>query len=88
MDEHLQKLKVVFEHLEKLGLRARESKCKFIVPSVSYLRHHIDQDGLHPLPDKVHAVVEAPRPRSVRELQAYLGLLTYYGKFFQIFLQC
>ena len=79
--EHLQKLEVVFERLEKAGLRARSSKCEFMVPSVSNLGHHIDQDGLHPLPDKVRAVVEAPRPRSVQELQAYLGLLTYYGKF-------
>ena len=79
--EHLQKVEVVFESLEKAGLRAHSSKCEFMVPSVSYLGHHIDQDGLHPLPDKVRAVVEATRPRSVQELRAYLGLLTYYGKF-------
>ena len=79
--KHLQKLEVVFERLEKAGLRACSSQCEFMVPSVSYLRHHIDQDGLHPSPDKVRAVVEAPRPRSVQELRAYLGLLTYYGKF-------
>ena len=72
--EHLQKLEVVFERLEKAGLRACSSKCEFMVPSVSYLGHHIDQDGLHPVPDKVRAVVEAPRPRSVQELRASLGL--------------
>ena len=37
--------------------------------------------GLHPLPDKVQAVQQAPTPRSVTELKSYLGLLTYYGKF-------
>ena len=52
-EEHLQKLEVVLEQLEKPGLRVRESKCEFMEPSVSYLGHHIDQDGLHPLPDKV-----------------------------------
>ena len=52
--EHLQKLEVVFERLEKAGLRARLSKCEFMVPSRSYLGHHIDQDGLYPLPDNEH----------------------------------
>ena len=80
-EEHLQRLEMVFERLEKAGLRARESKCEFMVPSVSYLGHQIDEDGLHPLPDKVQAVVEAPSPKSVQELKAYLGLLTYYCKF-------
>ena len=86
--EHLQKLEVVFERLEKAGLRACSSKCEFMVPSVSYLGHHIDQDGLHPLPDKVRAVVEAPQPRSVQELRAYLGLLTTMASFFLMFPQC
>lgn len=30
------------------------------------LGYHIDKDVLHPLPDKVHVVVEAPRPQLVR----------------------
>ena len=49
-----------------------------MVPEVSYLGHRIDQDGLHPLADKVRAIVEAPAPN---KLKSYLGLLTYYGKF-------
>lgn len=49
--------------------------------SVVYLGHKIDSNGLHPMPDKVRAVCEAPEPRSVPELKAYLGLLTYYSRF-------
>ena len=52
-----------------------------MVPSVSYLGHKIDADGLHPLPHKLQAVKAAPTPRNVSELKSYLGLLTYYGKF-------
>ena len=80
-EEHLQRLEMVFERLEKAGLRVCESKCEFMVSSVSYLGHQIDEDGLHPLPDKMQAVVEATSPRSAQELKAYLGLLTYYCKF-------
>ena len=79
--EHLRRLEEVFARLEKSGLRARKSKCQFMVSEVSYLGHQIDAEGLHPLPNKVQAVVDAPSPCSVQELKAYLGLLTYYGKF-------
>ena len=52
-----------------------------MVPSVSYLGHKIEAEGLHPLPDKLQAVKEASTPRNVSELKSYLGLLSYYGKF-------
>ena len=47
-ETHLLRLEMVFEYLEKAGLQAQENKCKFMVPSVSYLGHLIDEDGLHP----------------------------------------
>ena len=37
--------------------------------------------GLHPVPEKVKAVQEAPKPQNVTELKSYLGLLSYYSKF-------
>ena len=49
------------EHLQNLD---------FLVSSMSYLGHLINEEGWHPLPDKVQAVAEAPRPRSVQELKA------------------
>lgn len=42
-EEHLQRLEMVFEQLEKAGLCVRESKCEFMVSSVSYLGHQIDE---------------------------------------------
>ena len=81
VEEHLRLLDKVLDRLQKAGLRARKNKCQFMVSEVSYLGHRIDKDGLHPLDDKVKAIVEAPAPRNVRELKSYLGILTYYGKF-------
>ena len=49
--------------------------------SVEYLSHRIDTQGLHPIPEKVEAVKNAPRPKNVTELKSYLGLLSYYTKF-------
>ena len=80
-EEHLMLLGEVLDRLERAGLRARKDKCQFMVPEVSYLGHRIDASGLHPLEDKVKAILEAPSPRNVRELKSYLGLLSYCGKF-------
>ena len=80
-EEHLKALEEVLRRLEKAGLRVKLKKCMFMRPSVEYLGHKIDANGLHPLQDKVHAIKEAPTPQSVQELRSYLGLLTHYNKF-------
>ena len=74
-------LEEVLKRLKTAGLRLRKEKCVFMAPSVAYLGHKIDAQGLHPLPDKVQAIQEAPRPRNSSELKSYLGLLSYYSKF-------
>ena len=74
-------LEEVLSRLDRAGLRVKQSKCEFMRPSVTYLRHRIDATGLHPLQDKVRAIRDAPTPKSVQELKSYLGILTYYSKF-------
>ena len=71
----------VLGQLETSGLCVKKKKCQFMVPSVTYLGHQIDASGLHPVPDKIRTIEEAPAPNNVTELKSYLGLLTYYGKF-------
>ena len=80
-EEHLSSLEEVLSRLQSANLRAKKSKCQFLVPSVPYLGYKIDGDGLHPLPEKVKAIQDALTPQNVAELKSYLGLLTYYGKF-------
>ena len=81
--EHLQVLDEVLTKLEKYGILVKEAKCQFMVPSVEFLGHRVDGEGRHPLDEKVAAIVEAPQPKNVSELRAYLGLLNYYGSFIQ-----
>ena len=79
--DHLNNLHAVLQTLEEAGLTLKQSKCKFAVPSVEYLGHIIDADGLHPSEAKVKAIREAPTPTNVTELKSFLGLLNYYHKF-------
>ena len=80
-ESHMKSLEEVFKRLEKHGFRLKQEKCHFLMPSVEYLGHHIDQDGIRAVPSKVEAIANAPPPTTVQELRSFLGLLNYYGKF-------
>ena len=54
-----------------------------MVSEVVYLGHKIDEQGLHPLAEKVEAVQAALTPKNVSELKSYLGLLSYYTNSYQ-----
>ena len=79
--EHMENLERTLHRLSEAGLRLKKEKCVFLAKSVQYLGYVIDAEGLHPMPEKVKAVQEAPNPTNVTELKSYLGLLSYYSKF-------
>jgi hypothetical protein len=79
--EHLSTLETVLSRLQESGLRLKKNKCKFLVPSVSFLGYLIDKHGIHPSPEKLRAIRDAPHPQNVTELKSYLGLLSYYNRF-------
>ena len=73
--EHFESLEKVIAKLAEAGFVLKKSKCEFCLSSVSYLGHIIDKDGLHPSPEKVRAIQEAPTPKNSTELKAFLGLI-------------
>ena len=78
---HLKNLREVLSRLKKAGFKLKKEKCSFMVPSVTYLGYKIDAEGVHPVQDKVKAIQEAPAPKNVNELKAYIELLNYYHNF-------
>ena len=79
--EHLQILEQVLTRLEEVGMRLKESKCQFLLPSVEYLGYRISENGIQPMEEKLRAIRDAPIPRDLSQLKSFLGLLNYYGKF-------
>lgn len=79
--DHLQHLKLVFERLSKFGLTINVSKCTFGVTEVSFLGHLVDASGCKPLPEKVEVIVNYPKPRTVKDLQRFLGCVNFYRRF-------
>jgi hypothetical protein len=74
-------LEAILKKLSEYGLRLRKDKREYMRSTVEYLRHLIHALGIHPLPSKVDAVMNAPAPTNVQQLRAFLGLVNYYSKF-------
>ena len=53
----------------------------FLKGKVCYLGYKINKEGLSPIPKKIDAVLNAPIPKNVTELKAFLSMLNYYHRF-------
>ena len=80
-EEHEQHLRQVLQRLKEHQLYAKLSKCTFFASSIEYLGHIADGDGLRPNPRLVQALMDFPQPKTLKELQSFLGLANYYRKF-------
>lgn len=80
-EDHLFNLQRVLQRLQENGLRVKRLKCEFGKTQLEYLGHVLDERGIHPAEDKVRAIQKAPAPTNVKDLQAFLGLFNYYGRF-------
>lgn len=72
---------MVLARLKEHGVRLKRGTCCIWMPSVDYLDHHIDAQGIHKALVKVAAITQAPAPCSVTELHSFLGMVNYFGKF-------
>ena len=68
-------------HLESAGVTLKQLKCAFLVKSMEYLGHVINQHVLHPSQEKIYAIQNAPKPKILSKLKLFLGILNYYGNF-------
>ena len=80
-EQHIKDLEEVFRILHDNGLVVNRKKCVLGKSSLEFLGYRVDSSGISPLPERVQAIRETPRPTSVKELQRFLGMLNYYRRF-------
>ena len=81
--EHLQTLDEVLTRLGEAGLKLKRSKCFFLQMSVKYLGHNITLlgEGASVRARTFSCVGLRPSAVMFSQLQSFLGLVNYYGKF-------
>jgi len=80
-EEHDSRLIQVLERARHRNLRLNKSKCQLKKDAITYVGHVLSKDGLKPDPNKTEAIANMPCPKNKEELQRFLGMLTYLGKF-------
>ena len=81
LDEHLQHLRSLFQHLSDHGLVINPAKCEFGKSEVNFLSHAISAAGIRPHITRVEAVRMFPVPQDKKALHQFVGLINYYHCF-------
>ena len=81
VDEHIERLEVIFQKLIKAGLTLKPKKCNFFRRQVPFLGHVVSAEGVSTDPEKVRAIQEWKVPKDLTDVRSFLGLCSYYRKF-------
>jgi len=84
-EEHNEIVEKVLRRLEKNDLFVKPEKCVWKVKEVGFLGVIIGEDRVRIEKEKVQGVIEWPVPRSVKDMQKFLGLANYYRWFVKDF---
>jgi len=79
--EHLEAVEAVLARLEEVGLTAKPSKCYFGYEEIEYLGHKVGHSQIKPEQEKIEKLKNAAKPKTKKEVRAFLGLASYYRKF-------
>ena len=80
-EDHLKDLKLTLDLLRENGLVTNRKKCVLGCTSLEFLGYQVDANGISPLPERVEAIRQFPRPTTVKDLQSFLGMINYYRRF-------
>ena len=80
-EEHLARLRQVFERLRHADLKLGAEKCAFTAKEVSYLGHRVTEEGLLPDSALLADIREILPPKTATEVRSFLGLAGYYRRY-------
>ena len=80
-EEHLVKLREIFDRLSQHGLKLKPSKCHFFRRSIRYLGFRVSEGKVQPDPQNLEVVKKFNVPHSIKNVRQFLGLTGFYRKF-------
>uniref|UniRef100_A0A1I7YFB0 RNA-directed DNA polymerase n=1 Tax=Steinernema glaseri TaxID=37863 RepID=A0A1I7YFB0_9BILA len=80
-EEHFNDLRQFFTVTERYGIKLKLPKCQFAKDEVKYLGVWVSHGTIRADPDKLKAISQANRPRTITELRSFLGAANYFRKF-------
>jgi hypothetical protein len=81
MADHKKHVREVLRRLRENDLFCKPEKCEFHASQIEYLGYVIGQDGISMDKKKVQAILDWPIPKSVKQVQSFLGFANFYRRF-------
>ncbi len=78
---YLANLEAVFLKLREVGLKAKLNKSEFLKPKICFLGHKVDGDAINTMTDKISAIKNFHRPKTVENVLFVIGLCGYCRSF-------
>jgi len=86
-EKHDEIVEEVLRRMEENDLYVKPEKCVWKVREIDFLGLVMGSGGIKMQEQKVVGVLEWPRPKTVKEVQTFLGLANYYRQFVKDFTQ-
>lgn len=80
-EEHDRRLKEVLERAQQNNVKFNLAKCKFGMSKITYLGYTFSGSGVTVDEEKLKAIKEMPTPNTKQDLQRFLGMVNYIGRF-------
>ena len=77
-EEHVFRLRAVFEKLKQARLKLKPSKCEFLRQELTYLGHVVSKGGIQTDLKKVEAIQKWPILTNLTKVRNFLGFTNYY----------
>ena len=84
-EEHLRRMRVVFDCLCEHGLKLKPSKCEVFKSEINYLVHHVSQKGVLPSKKNLESIAQCPPPDTYTKVKSFVGLVGHYRHFIKGF---
>ena len=81
VDEHLKRLRFVFERLSWGNLKVSPIKVQLFKRECKWLGHRLSKQGLQIDSDRIKAVQELPEPKNQKMLMSFMGTMNYMRSF-------
>lgn len=81
VEEHNKNLKMALSKIKDSGMTLNMRKSKFCVNKIKFLGHEISSEGISPDKNKTNAISSMSPPQNKKDLQRFLGMVVYLGKF-------
>ena len=80
-EDHLIRLRAVFERFWKHSLKLKPSKCHFLWKEITFLGHKVSEEGMKPREEGLKSKAEMAPPWNYTEIQRFLGATGFFRRF-------